>query len=152
MQLTAKYKEGLMSVEDASIRVLPILRKEKKAAQIIAANTGRTFEELAANNGTTISNASALTVKTPTIPGAGREPLVVGTAFALGQGASSDLIKGETGVFKVEVTKKEDAPQLDNYATYASSLQSSNTIRVNTAVYNALKKKSEIEDNRSTFY
>ncbi len=152
VQLTAKYAKGVMSVEDASTRVLPILRKKKKAAQIIAANTGRTFEELAANNGTTISNASALTVKTPTIPGAGREPLIVGTAFALGQGTSSGLIEGETGVFKVEVTKKEEAPQLDNYATYSNTLQSSNALRVNSAVYQALKKKADIEDNRATFY
>ena len=152
VQLTAKYDKGPMSVEDASTRVLPILRKKKKAAQIIAANQGRTFDELTANNGVAISSASALTVKTPTIPGAGREPAVVGTAFALGQGASSELIEGETGVFKIEVTKKEDAPKLDNYATYANTLRTSNSTRANISVYNALKNKSEIEDNRATFY
>ncbi len=152
VQLTAEYKEGLIAVEDASASVLPKIRKEKKAAKIIAGNTGKTMEELASNNNTNISNASSLTVKTPVIPGAGREALVVGTAFALSQGTSSDLITGETGVFKVEVTKKEEAPKLENYATYAASLQSSNVARVNTAVYNALKAKAEIEDNRAVFY
>ena len=152
VQLTGTYKEGLMAVEDASATVLPKIRKEKKAAKIILENKGKTMQEIASGNNTTISNATALTVKAPTIPGAGREPLVVGTAFAMEQGTTSELIKGETGVFKIEVTKKEEAPKLDNYATYAKNLQSSASSRVNSAVYDALKENSEIEDNRATFY
>jgi peptidyl-prolyl cis-trans isomerase D len=152
VQLTAKYKEGLMDVEDASATVLAKIRKEKKAAKIIAENSGKSLEDLAASNNTNISTATALTVKAPTIPGAGREPLVIGTAFALAQGKTSELIKGETGIFKLEVTKKEEAPKLENYATYASSLQTANAASVNNDVYIALKEKSEIKDNRSVFY
>jgi peptidyl-prolyl cis-trans isomerase D len=152
VQLTAKYNKGLMGVEEASATVLSKIRKEKKAARIIKAGSGKSLEDLASDNNTTISTATALTVKSPTIPGAGREPLVVGTAFALEQGTTSDLIEGETGIFKIEVTKKEEAPKLENYATYASSLRTSNAAKVNTAVYDALKEKSEIEDNRAIFY
>jgi len=152
VQLTAKYEEGLMTVEDASASVLPIIRKRKKAAKIISQNQGKSLENLAADNNTNVSSASALTVKTPTIPGAGREPLVVGTAFALAQGSTSDLIEGETGVFKIEVTKKEEGPKLENYTTFANSLQASNGTRVNTSVFDALKENSEIVDNRATFY
>ncbi|MBT8322293.1 MAG: peptidyl-prolyl cis-trans isomerase, partial [Eudoraea sp.] len=152
VQLTAKYNEGLMAVEDASATALPEIRKEKKAQQIMTENAGKSLEELATANNTIISNASALTVKTPTIPGAGREPAVVGTAFAMNEGDTSQLIKGETGIFLIELTKKEAAPALENYATYAGNLQSSNALRVNNAVYTALKNKAEIEDNRSVFY
>ena len=151
-QLTATYAEGLMEVEDASATVLAKIRRDKKAAKIISENSGKNLEELASTNNTIISTASALTVKTPTIPGAGREPLVIGTAFALAQGSESELIKGETGVFKLEVSKKEEAPKLDNFATYANTLRAANATRVNSEVYNALKENSEIEDNRSVFY
>jgi peptidyl-prolyl cis-trans isomerase D len=152
VQLTAKYEEGLMSVEDASANVLPKIRKGKKAAKIISQNQGKSLEEIATVNNTNVSNASALTVKTPTIPGAGREPLVVGTAFALAQGSTSDLITGETGVFKIEVIKKEEGPKLENYTTFANALMASSGTRVNTSVFNALKKNSEIKDFRATFY
>lgn len=152
VQLTATYREGLMAAEDASATVLPVLRKEKKAAQIVAANTGKSLEELATANSTIIANASALTAKAPTIPGAGREALVVGTAFVMNEGDISDLIEGETGIFKIEVTKKEAAPDLDNYATYANTLQNTSSVRVNNSVFNALKNKADIEDNRSVFY
>jgi peptidyl-prolyl cis-trans isomerase D len=152
VQLTAKYKEGLMDVEDASATVLARIRKDKKAAQLLADNTGKDMSTMASSNNVSETAATALTVKTPTIPGAGREPLVVGTAFAMEQGEISGLIKGETGIFMVEVTNKEIAPVLDNYATYSSTLFSTRSASVNNRVYNALKKEADIEDNRSVFY
>ena len=152
IQLTAIYNEGLMAVEEASAQVLPILRKDRKAEKIMNENAGKGLEDYATTNSTTISSATALTVKSPTIPGAGREPMVVGSAFSLNQGETSGLIKGETGVFMVEVVSKEDAPVLDNYVTYSNALQTANSTKVNLDVFNALKEKAEIEDNRATFY
>ena len=73
-------------------------------------------------------------------------------AYALAEGGVSDLIEGETGVFKIEVSKKEEGPKLENYTTFANSLQASNGTRVNISVFNALKENSEITDNRATFY
>ncbi|KAB5489431.1 peptidylprolyl isomerase [Flagellimonas hadalis] len=152
VQLTKKYDKGLMAPEDASATALPEIRKERKAEQIMAANKGKAMDAIASSNNVTTSNASALTVKSPTLPGAGREPMVVGTAFALGEGQTSGLIKGETGVYMLKVTKKEQAPNVENYSTYANSLRASTAAKVSGSVYNALKDKAEIEDNRATFY
>ncbi|WP_324025232.1 SurA N-terminal domain-containing protein [Maribacter sp. BPC-D8] len=152
VQLTGSYAAGVMSAEDASVLVLPIIRKERKAAQIIAANKGKDMSAIASDNGVSISNGSALTVKSPTIPGAGSEPVVVGTAYGMAAGATSGLIQGNTGVFKIEIVKKTEAPKLDNYSVYANTLKTGAASRVNTAVYNALKDGSEIEDKRATFY
>lgn len=151
-QVTGKYKEGSMAPEDASMTVLPILRKERKAAQIISASKGKVMDAFAKDNNVSVSTASALTVKSPTIPGAGSEPIVVGTAYGMAQGESSGLLEGNTGVFMIEVTKRTEAPKLDNYSTYANTLKSNAANRVNTAVYNALKRGAEIEDKRATFY
>ncbi len=152
VQLTGKYDTGLMSVEDASATVLPKIRKERKAAQIIGANKGKTMEDLAKDNNVSVSNATALTVKSPTIPGAGSEPTVVGTAFAMTEGETSGLIEGNSGIFMVTVTKKQEPVKLENYSTYASTLKTANAGKVNTAVLEALKKKAEIEDKRNIFF
>ncbi|PRX56359.1 peptidylprolyl isomerase [Flagellimonas meridianipacifica] len=152
VQLTKKYKEGLMASEDASATVLPKIRKERKAEQLMSANQGKSMESFASDNGVVASTATALTMKSPTLPGAGREPLVVGTAFALAQDGTSGLIKGETGVYMIKVTKKEAAPEIDNFSTYAQTLKTSSSNRVNGDVYNALKEGAEIEDKRATFY
>ncbi|WP_273568148.1 peptidylprolyl isomerase [Maribacter halichondriae] len=151
-QVTASYKEGLMAPEDASATVLPKIRKERKAAQLISANNGKSMDAFAADNNVSKSTATALTVKSPTIPGAGSEPVVIGTAYAMAEGETSNLIEGETGVYMITLTKKEEAPKLENYSTFANSLQSANAAKVNTAVYEALKEASEIEDRRATFY
>ena len=152
VQLTKTYKEGLMSSEDASATALPKIRKERKAEQIIAANKGKSMEDLASANNVSVATATALTIKSPTIPGAGKEAFVVGNAFSLDEGATSYLLKGETGVFMVKVTKKTPAAEIQNFSTYAKTLTTSNVNRVNTNVYNALKEGADIEDKRATFY
>jgi len=152
VQLTGSYAEGVMSSEDASVLVLPIIRKERKAAKIISVNKGKDMSTIASDNSVSISNASALTVKSPTIPGAGSEPVVVGTAYGMANGATSGLIQGNTGVFKIELVNKTEAPKLDNYSVYANQLKTSAASRVNTSVYTALKDAAKIEDKRATFY
>ncbi len=151
-QLTKTYDEGLISVEDASRTVLPKIRKERKAAQILSANRSKSMDDLAKDNNVSASTATALTVKSPTIPGSGSEPSVVGAAFAMKEGTTSELIEGNSGIFKLTVSKKTEAPKLDNYSTYATSVKSSRASQVNTAVYKALREASEIEDKRGVFY
>ncbi|MEN1784810.1 MAG: peptidylprolyl isomerase [Bacteroidota bacterium] len=153
VQLTKQYKAGLMSVEDASATALPEIRKGLKAEQIIAKAKGVTsLDDLATNFGVTTATASAVTRKSPTIPGAGREPFVVGKAFALGDGETSALIEGETGVFMVKITKKEAGATLTNFSTFAKTITNTKRNSVNTKVFEALKEKADIEDNRATFY
>ena len=99
-----------------------------------------------------MQNATAITMAAPTIPGAGAEPEVVGAAFAKAAGETTSLIAGEKGVFKVRVTAVNNAPALENYASYANQLNSAATPAVNTKVYQALKNAAEIEDNRANFF
>lgn len=149
VQIAAKHEAGLMSVEDASATALPAIRKVKKAEIIKARITATTLQELATAESKTVRNASAITMKNPTISGAGREPLVVGTAFGLSEGETSGLIEGVNGVYMVQVTKVTPAVKLDNYQAAANRVEQQKTAAVNSKLYNALKEASEIEDNRA---
>ncbi len=153
VQLTAKQAEGIAGPESVKARVLPILRKQKKAAQIIEKYKGETtITGLSSASGQVARTAIDLSMKTPTLSGVGREPKVVGAAFGLDLGQSSGLIEGDNGVFMVELTKLEKAPDLDNYVTFANTVRNQRQGKVNTAVYNALKEAADIEDNRKDFY
>ena len=88
-------------------------------------------------------------MKNPTISGAGREPLVVGAAFGLKEGETSNLIDGENGVYMIQVTKVTPAVKLDNYQAAANRVEQQKSNVVNSKLYNALKEASEIEDNRA---
>ncbi|HMQ44234.1 MAG TPA: SurA N-terminal domain-containing protein [Mariniflexile sp.] len=148
-QLVAKHKKGLMSVEEASPSVTPIVRQEKKAEMIRKRATATNLEALAKAENTTVRTATDITMKAPSITGVGREPMVVGTAFGLKQGQTSKLIDGVNGVYMVQVTKVTPAVKLDSYQAVANRVEQQKLNVVSSRLYNALKEASEIEDNRA---
>ncbi len=148
-QLVAKHEKGLMATEDASATVLPILRKEKKAQIIKERITTENLQDLAKAEKTTVRLASAINMKTPTISGAGREPLVVGTAFGLKEGDISKPIAGANGVYVIQVEKITPAPKLDSYQAAANRVSNQKTATVNSKLYTALRDVADIEDNRA---
>lgn len=150
--LAGKNKEGLMSVEKASARVLPILRKQKKAVIIKESLTGTTLEEMAASQGIAVQTALAVNMKNPTLSGAGREPKVIGAAFGLKEGEISKPIEGVNGLFVVEVTKITPAPELPSYISVAQRIAQAKVTAAGGSLFNALRDAAEIEDNRAALY
>lgn len=158
VQLTASNPKGLMPVEKAAVTVKPILQKEKKAEIIkgkISADA--TLSEIASSNSVSVQSASALNLGNPTIAGAGEEPKVVGAAFSLEEGETSQPIAGEKGVYVVKLLSRKEAPEMPSYATFSNKLTQERVSRaVNPQgtgrVIEALKESAEIEDNRARFY
>ncbi|HLV15655.1 MAG TPA: peptidylprolyl isomerase [Xanthomarina sp.] len=149
VQITASNAEGLMNTEQASVTALPAIRKEKKAKLIKDRISATTLEAVAAAEGKTVQTALAINMKNPTISGAGKEGVVVGTAFGLKEGETSKLIEGERGVYMIQVTKRTPVAELDNYQGFANQVGTAKAGNVNAKLYNALKEASEIEDNRA---
>lgn len=152
VQLTRKNPKGLQSVAEASAKVTPILRNEKKAKKIRESISGTTLQEMASSQNVTVKTATAVTMAAPTLADAGTEPKVVGAAFGKKAGEETGFIDGKTGVFKVRVLAVNKAPDLENYASFANQANAKVLTGVNTKVFNALEKNAEIEDNRATFY
>ena len=152
VKLTGVNTAGLMSTESGSVTALPEIRKEKKAEIIKDRISATTLDEIATAEGQTIKTAVAVNMKNPTLSGAGREPLVIGTAFGLAEGATSELISGNSGVYAVQVTKVTAAAALPSYQAAANRVGKAKENAVNTQLYNALKEAAEIKDNRAVFY
>lgn len=152
VKLVSVNAAGSMSIEKASITALPEIKKAKKAELLIARNKATTLEALSEAEGQSVKTSLALTMKSPTLSGAGQEPLVVGTAFGLSEGETSPLLVGDSGVFMVKVTKATPADPLPNYQAAANRVGTSKSTVVNTKLYNALKAAAEIEDYRANFY
>lgn len=150
-QLTRKNKKGLMGVAQASPTVKPILLNEKKAKMIRESITGNTIEDIAKNQSVSLQNGTNVSMANPMV-GANNEPMVVGTAFGTKPGESTNLIDGKNGVYKVRVTAFNPAPKLESYVNYANQLSNQAAPASQNAIFNALKKKADIEDNRATFY
>ena len=151
-QLTAKNKKGLMTAENASSKVLPILTKEKKAEILKSKINSENLEEIASNNNTMVQTANAVSLGSPTLPGAGREPEVVGSVFALEAGSVSKPIAGNNGVYVVELESKNEAPAMNSYSGIAQQETAQRRQNASQRLFEALREKAEIEDNRARFY
>lgn len=153
VQVTAAREKGLASPKEVLPEVTKAILKEKKANQIMAENkTASSLEDLAAKNGLEVVNALAVNQKSGTLVGAGYEPYVVGAAFGLKEGSNSKLIKGNNGVYMLQLTAKKVADDLEDYAAYARQLSLQGRERLGAAIIKALETSGEIEDNRALYY
>ena len=153
VQLTAKVKEGLATIDEVGDQVRNILIKDKKAALIKQKYADKnTLEALAEEDALTIETASAINQKNPTLVGAGNEPYVVGVAFAINSGDHSALIQGEKGVYKILLSQKNIVADLEDYAAYAEEARQDASFTMMENVFAALESVSEIDDNRALYY
>ncbi len=153
VQLTAKVKEGLATIDEVGNEVRKILIKDKKAALIKQKYADKnTLEALAEDDELTIETASAINQKNPTLVGAGNEPYVVGTAFAMNPGEYSGLIQGEKGVYKILLSQKNIVADLEDYSAYAEAARENASFTMMESVFAALESVSQIDDNRALYY
>ena len=141
---------GLVPMSQARAYVEPILKNKKKAELIKAKMSGSSLEAIAKSVGSTVQQATDVTMQNPVLAGVGQEPKVVGTAFALAANKLSAPIEGNTGVYVVKNSSVVKAPALKDHAAYVAQLKAQAAGDVNR-VLPALKDNAEIEDNRKQF-
>ena len=98
----------------------PILQRQKKAELIKQKIRGSSLQQIAQNQNISVETANSVNRKNPTLAGAGNEPEVVGAAFGLEPGQVSKPIAGNRGVYIVELSAVNKAPQLESYRTFAN--------------------------------
>ncbi len=150
VKLKKANEEGIMTAEDARPMVEMKLKNIKKAEKIKAKMKGATLEAIAAANATTVQNAVDLTLANPSIPNAGFEPKVVGTAFGLAANKTSGAIEGNSGVYVIRAKSVTKAPVLKSYSDFTKKV-AQQAGGFAGRVIPALKVDAKIEDNRKDF-
>ncbi len=152
-QMSGITPKGSVNIDAIRFEVTQEMLKKSKAVYLMKIhNDKKTLEELIEGTDKEIETASAVTQENTILAGAGTEPYVIGTAFALDLNQPSKLIEGNTGVYMIEVTSKEIAEEMESYKAYANALQTEENIRINASIYEALRSSAEIEDNRQLYY
>ena len=153
VQINDKQDKGLMPARLATLTVTPILKNQKKAEMIISENKMyTTLEDLSASNNLEIINVSALNQITPVVSQAGFEPKLVGTAFGLEIGQTSNLIEGETGVYLVKLNSLNRVEEIESYSAFENQLTSKLRTNLDFNIVQSLKKSADVVDNRSDYY
>lgn len=153
--LVAIKEKGVLPMEDVMEQVKAEAIKVKKADMLMEkfTNAGSgDINTIAQKLNTVAMDAPNVTFANPFIPGIGNEPKVVGAVAAMKKGQTSKPIKGDNGVVVVTVTDVTEAPVNSDYSASTKTALDQKRSRADYEVFNALKEKANIEDNRGKFY
>jgi peptidyl-prolyl cis-trans isomerase D len=153
--LTAVKEEGFAEIDDVKEELKTGAIKEKKAATFMSE-----FDGAKAGDIQTIADKMNLPVEVRdnvlfaanAIAGLGREPALLGTVGGMEQGDISKPIKGDLGVYVVYLESRIDVPAQASYSQNTQMLNGQIASRVDFEVFEALKEKAEIIDNRAKFF
>jgi peptidyl-prolyl cis-trans isomerase D len=154
--LTGKREKGTAKVEDIKDELTAAVRNELKAKQIqekLGKITG-TLEQAAAKYGPNaiVRSVTDVTLATANAQGLGFEPVAVGNAFGLKPGQRTQPIQGEGGVVVMEMSSVTPAPPVTDVNSVKQQLAGQRAGRVQGAIYEAVKKNANVEDNRVRFF
>ena len=145
--------KGVAKVDEVRDEITSELLNKKKAELIIKDNSNiTTLEKFAAKNKLEIITANAVNQKSGTIVGSGEESFIVGKAFGLDELQTSKLLIGNSGVYKLKITKKTIAEDLPDYSSLALKLENEERKNLPSLIISALENVAEIQDNRAFFY
>ena len=155
--VTEINKEGLASAAKARPMVEYILRNQKKAEQIKKkiGSSNTTLEAISTASNQPVQKADSLSFAAPFFPNAGQEGKVGGYAFnAAAKAKVSPLIAGNAGVYAIKTenvyAKQNTGPGIDQQKL--TMIQNQKSAASRGVIENALKKASDIKDNRSKIY
>ncbi len=154
--LTGKSAKGSPSVDAYRAEITSKVRNQKKADQIVSklGNASGTLESIAEKYGAQaqVLTGTDITMGSNSLPSVGLEPAALGEVIGLKPGKRSKPIKGDNGVLIVESTNQTPAPQIADYTQYKNQLKQNKSFSVTYLAGEAIKEKSNIEDERYKFY
>ncbi len=158
LQLLEKIPEGTRPLSEVRNQIENIVTNNKRRAEMLRrvremTGVSADLETLAETAEKEVQSSENIRMSSATIPGAGREPKVVGAVFAVNEGDVTAPIEGETAVFVVRVDSKEmaDAEQLTEAqrSQIRTQLEQQKVSTFNQVFIEELKENASITDNRN---
>ncbi len=150
-------EKGIAPLEQIKSRLEFVVKRDKKAVMIqekVNAALAQTKDlyQLASKFNVQVDTVEQLNFASYNVGRKGYEPEVIGTTFTLKPNSLSKPIKGNSGVYVVNVDQITKAPESKDYTMTIMQLQSMYQQRVANDVYKVIQDKAKIEDNRILFY
>lgn len=155
-QLAAIKEKGIADLEDVRDDVTAKAIRDKKAEMFIKefetkAGASKSIDDIGAKMGLTAEKADNLNFSAFNVAAIGREDALIGTASAMKTGTTSKAIKGDNGVFIVNVVSVTEAVLPADFKGKQQEIERMNNGRVDYEMFDALKEKAGIEDHRGKF-
>ncbi|PSR05452.1 MAG: hypothetical protein BRD50_00910, partial [Bacteroidetes bacterium SW_11_45_7] len=155
--LTGKKKEGTADLEDVRTEIEVKVRQQKKADKLVsklqkAQSGASSLQQVAQNVNAEVKSATNVSMDNASIGNAGQEPKAAARALALNEGELSSPIKGNNGVYTIEVMSLMTTQQGGGMALFQREKMRELQRKTRQNLMEALKESSKIQDNRAEFY
>ena len=110
------------------------------------------IESIAIENNIEVENASAVTQSDPILVGAGPEPYIIGSSFSLMEDETSELLKGNNGIYIIRLKSKQTAEEFNLVQDKTNPSIDSELDRMSLLIPEILESNAEIVDNRNFYY
>ena len=110
------------------------------------------MDELSSEKNLEIVSVSAITQSSPVVSQAGYEPLIIGNAFGLSPGETSDFFAGEDGVYMIKLVDFNEVDSPPTYISFENQLSNKLRSAVESKILDSFKDGSKIIDNRTLYY
>lgn len=153
--IDSKIDKGFMPVSEVKDILKTELIKDKKAEQMIAnlkAKNITTLDGYAQALSSKVDTVNFVNFDTQNIMGIGHES-ILNVYSEIGEvNKLVGPVKGDNGVFALDVLNKVDQSQTFNVTTFKQTTNSQNYYRIMSQLMIALKDKMNVTDNRVTFF
>ncbi len=149
--------EGYRPFDEVKSQVETLVKVERRKELTVERVEGllaqnQTLSALAESTEKEILNENNLRASATVLPGAGREPRVIGAIFALNEGQTSGVIAGNSAAFVVELISKMEADLAnltpDQRQTIRQRLEQQKTQEFTSIWLEQLREAADIVDNR----
>lgn len=153
---TRVQEKGPAPVEDVTSDIRFILAKQKKA-EIISEELqgliaeGKSLDEIASHYNTVLQDATGISFRSYSVPGAGIEPGLIAAASASEAGMISKPVEGNNGVYLFTVNNTVPSVAEESQMV-RERLSSGYRLRASYEAFQAIRDKKEVEDLRYKFY
>ena len=148
--LTGIDEEEYTPLKDVQAQVRAQVMRDKKYDYIVNELAGTTLEEQAESLGSEVADFNGVTLNSYFVDGIGYEPRVMG-AIATSEGSVSAPVKGQTGVFvvQVEMEKSSDKQTAEGEKVRAQATAENMVQRLAVP---AIQQMAEIRDLRGKYF
>ena len=146
-------KKRLTNIDNVRDEISEIILNDKKFSYLKNKYKSTIdIESIAIENNIEVENASAVTQSDPILVGAGPEPYIIGSSFSLMEDETSELLKGNNGIYIVRLKSKQTAEEFNLVQDKTNPSIDSELERMSLLIPEILESNSEIVDNRSFYY
>lgn len=155
-RLTAVKPKGILALDLIKKQIEPAVRNKVKARMLTekfnaALKGASNIDQVAKKAGSQVTPVQNIVFANPILPGVSAEYALIGTVFGSQPNKLSKVVEGQQGVYVFVVDSFINPAPLNNSVRERQQIAQALIQRAESQVFEALKDKANVKDNRAKF-